>query len=247
VAGSDGLTHDRARVVLSVGRHATPDEIRRAYRRAARTHHPDAGGDADTFRDVVAAADLLLDRAAREPDVDASPSTGRRAYPSTADATSDPATDRVDTSLLDGAEAPGHHQRWSRAGVAAAVLGAFDTSGPDHIAGASRRPGSLLNRFAHHLSDDLLSRWEVTGARHRGVAGRDLEVVATFPPGARRRVDRSRLPSGWSTTRNPAGTVTSHVVRPASTPAETAVRVANVVDELCTAIGWPLPDWFRSG
>lgn len=242
------LSHQRARDLLSVGHRATPDEIRRAYRRAARTHHPDAGGDADTFRDVVDAADLLLGRAERERPIEASPSTGRRAYPSTMGqyAASGPADEPVDTSVLDGAEAPATGQRWSRPGVAAAVLRAFDESGPDQIEGISRRPGSLLNRFGRHLSDDLLSRWEVTGARHRGVAGRDLEVVATFPPGGRKRIDRADLPSGWSTTRNPAGTMSTHVVRPAATTDETAVLVAQVIDQMCSAIGWPLGDWYRS-
>lgn len=243
------VSHQRARDLLGVDRRATPDEVRRAYRRAARTHHPDAGGDADTFLEIVAAADLLLDRAGREPPAEASPSTGRRAYPSTAGqyTSTDQPDEQVDTTLLDGAQAPVAGQRWSRAGVAAAVVHAFDASGPNHIEGISRRPGSLLNRFGRHLSDDLLSRWEVTGARHRGVAGRDLEVVATFPPGGRKHVDRANLPRGWSTTRNPAGTISTHVVRPAGTNDETAARVAAVVDEFSTAIGWPLREWYRSG
>ena len=31
--------------ILGVPRTATPEEIRKAYRRASKTHHPDAGGD----------------------------------------------------------------------------------------------------------------------------------------------------------------------------------------------------------
>lgn len=242
------LSHHHARELLKVDRHATADDIRRAYRRAARTHHPDAGGDAQTFQDLVAAVDLLLDRADREPPVAASPSTGRRAYPSTvgqygrarADA------DDVDLSLLADAIAPDTGDAWSVGGVAAAIAGAYDTTGPDRISGVSRRPGSFLNRFGRHLSGDLLSRWEVTGASRRGVAGRDLEVVATFPPGGRRRVDRASVPAGWSTTRNPGVTESTYVVRTGPSEEATAVQVAEVLEAFCAAIGWPLGDWYRT-
>lgn len=242
------LSHRRARELLQVDRHATPDDIRRAYRRAARTYHPDAGGDAAVFQDLVAAVDLLLDRADRDPPVAASPSTGRRAYPSTTGqyGRGGAEADDVDLSLLADATAPGTGDAWSVAGVAAAVAGAYDTSGPDRISGVSRRPGSFLNRVARHLSNDLLSRWEVTGATRRGVAGRDLEMVATFPPGARRRIDRAGVPAGWSTTRNPAATESTYVVHPGPSETATAVLVAEALSMFCDAIEWPLGDWYRT-
>ncbi len=240
------MSHHRARELLQVDRHATADDIRRAYRRAARSHHPDAGGDAQTFQDLVAAVDLLLDRADREPPVAASPSTGRRAYPSTAGQHGRGHAADVDLSVLANATAPGTGDAWSVGGVAAAVAGAYDTSGPDRISGVSRRPGSFLNRFGRHLSGDLLSRWEVTGASRRGVAGRDLEVVASFPPGGRRRIDRASVPPGWSTTRNPGVTESTYVVRPGPSEAATAVQVAEVLEQFCTAIKWPLGDWYRT-
>ena len=37
-----------------------PDHIRQAYRAAVKRHHPDRGGDPDTFRAITAARDLLL-------------------------------------------------------------------------------------------------------------------------------------------------------------------------------------------
>ncbi len=55
-------------VVLGVRRHASPDEIARAYRRAARATHPDGGGSgagAERFRAVSDAYDLLRDPARR--------------------------------------------------------------------------------------------------------------------------------------------------------------------------------------
>ena len=47
--------------VLQVAVTATEKEIKVAYRRAARTAHPDHGGDAATFRRVTAAYETLID------------------------------------------------------------------------------------------------------------------------------------------------------------------------------------------
>ena len=51
--------------VLRVAVTATEKEIKAAYRRAARTAHPDHGGDAATFRRVTAAYETLIDPARR--------------------------------------------------------------------------------------------------------------------------------------------------------------------------------------
>jgi len=51
--------------VLGVPQNATHDEIKTAYRRAARRTHPDHGGDADEFRRVSLAYETLGDPAAR--------------------------------------------------------------------------------------------------------------------------------------------------------------------------------------
>ena len=82
------------------------------------------------------------------------------------------------------------------------------------LVGMSRRPGSFLNRHTRHLSDDLLSQWRIQPARDRGMPGHDLEVVARFPSGARKHVDRATLPSGWSTVRSPGSTRSTLVVHP---------------------------------
>ena len=51
--------------VLGVGVTATPEEVRAAYRLAARDHHPDAGGDAGRMQEVNAAWHVLGDPARR--------------------------------------------------------------------------------------------------------------------------------------------------------------------------------------
>ncbi len=54
---TDGRTMDgsRARALLGVSAHATPEELRRAFRRAALSTHPDRGGDATRFDETVSA------------------------------------------------------------------------------------------------------------------------------------------------------------------------------------------------
>src|ERR1700733_14704879 len=50
--------------VLGVGRDATPEEIQRAYRKLARTHHPDVNKDPAAerrFADISEAYDVLSD------------------------------------------------------------------------------------------------------------------------------------------------------------------------------------------
>lgn len=47
--------------ILGVAPDATDTDIKRAYREASRRHHPDHGGDAEAFRAVKAAYDVLSD------------------------------------------------------------------------------------------------------------------------------------------------------------------------------------------
>jgi len=46
---------------LGVNRDATPDEIKRAYRKLASKHHPDRGGDTKIFQEIQTAYDTLSD------------------------------------------------------------------------------------------------------------------------------------------------------------------------------------------
>jgi len=51
---------------LGVGKTATPDEIKRAYRKLASQHHPDRGGDTARFQQIQAAYDVLGDAQKRQ-------------------------------------------------------------------------------------------------------------------------------------------------------------------------------------
>jgi DnaJ-class molecular chaperone len=50
---------------LGVQRNATPDEIKRAYRKLASQHHPDKGGDKNKFQEIEAAYRTLSDPQSR--------------------------------------------------------------------------------------------------------------------------------------------------------------------------------------
>lgn len=47
--------------ILGVGKNATDDEIKKAFRSLAVKHHPDAGGDEETFKKISQAYDVLSD------------------------------------------------------------------------------------------------------------------------------------------------------------------------------------------
>lgn len=50
---------------LGVRKNASPDEIRSAYRKLAREHHPDKGGDPEKFKEIQEAHEVLTDEQRR--------------------------------------------------------------------------------------------------------------------------------------------------------------------------------------
>ncbi|MCL2536938.1 MAG: J domain-containing protein [Coriobacteriia bacterium] len=51
--------------LLGVSKSASSDEIKKAFRKAARTHHPDAGGNEETFKQINEAYEVLSDEKKR--------------------------------------------------------------------------------------------------------------------------------------------------------------------------------------
>lgn len=51
--------------ILGVSKDASADEIKKAYRKLARKHHPDAGGDEDKFKEINEAYEILSDEEKR--------------------------------------------------------------------------------------------------------------------------------------------------------------------------------------
>ena len=52
--------------ILGVSRTADADEIKKAYRKLARKHHPDAGGDEAKFKQINEAYEVLSDEKKRK-------------------------------------------------------------------------------------------------------------------------------------------------------------------------------------
>src|SRR5436305_14769639 len=52
--------------VLGVGKGASADEIKKAFRRAAIEHHPDRGGDEAKFKEINEAYEVLKDPAKKQ-------------------------------------------------------------------------------------------------------------------------------------------------------------------------------------
>eukprot|EP00237_Pycnococcus_provasolii_P014122 CAMPEP_0205961352 /NCGR_PEP_ID=MMETSP1459-20131121/66491_1 /ASSEMBLY_ACC=CAM_ASM_001120 /TAXON_ID=41880 /ORGANISM="Pycnococcus provasolii, Strain RCC931" /LENGTH=68 /DNA_ID=CAMNT_0053334057 /DNA_START=29 /DNA_END=232 /DNA_ORIENTATION=- len=52
--------------LLNVTPTATPEEIKKAYRKAAIKNHPDKGGDPEKFKEISTAYDVLQDAEKRE-------------------------------------------------------------------------------------------------------------------------------------------------------------------------------------
>lgn len=52
--------------VLGIGKNASPDEIKKAFRKAAIEHHPDRGGDEGKFKEVNEAYEVLKDDKKRQ-------------------------------------------------------------------------------------------------------------------------------------------------------------------------------------
>src|SRR3989338_2941697 len=51
---------------LGVGKSASPDEIKKAFRRLAVEHHPDRGGDEAKFKEINEAYEILKDSSKRQ-------------------------------------------------------------------------------------------------------------------------------------------------------------------------------------
>ena len=239
--------------LLEVGPDADADQIRRAYRRKARTEHPDAGGDVDAFQRLQSAVQLLLDRPP-DPRTATSPSTGTTRRPSTTTsmaggAWGEAASPRwhdggADTTAVDwGLEVPDGSHAWSRDLLAVAL--AADGPGPiSPAAGRSRRPGARTNRLVGAMAADLLASFHVAPAADRGVAGHDVALVLRTPPGrARKRLDDAPLPLGWTKERRPDSTVASLLLHPSRDRRTTALRAADTLDAALSLMDWPLPQW----
>ena len=188
MSGDGGRT---AYEVLGVDRDASAEEVRRAYRRAARSAHPDVGGDPAAFRAVSRAWQVLGDAEARRR-YDLSlpaPGTGRPASSAARRGTGRPTA----SGPAGGAGDDGAAARTARydppPGEGEADASVLDLPrSSQRVHGAPRPRGILpdehrvlrqartLDVLLRHVADALPAARVLTGLRLAGRWGRALDV-----------------------------------------------------------------------
>jgi curved DNA-binding protein CbpA len=229
------MTREHALRVLQLPSTADPASVKRAYRRLAREHHPDLGGDPATFHDLQQAFERLVheDAPAERPRV----TRGRPSRPHAGfDAAVDVASVDWDTPL------PEPRDRFDRDRLA--VWLAREHTAPIHpLRAASRAPASKLNGLATVLAGDLSSSLQVRpDTDDRGTPVVALELRGSCRR-ARRALDQVALEGTWLRTRGSNTTVLTAAIRPEPARRVTAVRVTDRLERLLDALAWPLPDW----
>ncbi|MEX2550658.1 MAG: J domain-containing protein [Nitriliruptoraceae bacterium] len=230
------LTRQEAARLLGVTLPCGDGQLKRAYRRLAREHHPDRGGDARHFHELQRAYERLVADGDRAPGV----SRGR---PSRTPATAPHAPSADDLAALDldaehaGEPGPLDPDRF-------ATLLASPHPGAVHpLLASSRSPGSRLNRAAGLLAAELTSTLEVQPTTDD--RGRDVVVVEVTGASrrARRALEAASLDGTWVRRRRSTTTQLRAEIPPARDRRETAAGVAARTTRLLDALGWPLREW----
>lgn len=227
------LTRTEALRLLALPPWAEPDEVKRAFRRLAREHHPDLGGDAATFDRLHQAYELLAGaEGTGPPEV----SRGRPSRDA-------PAAERTDLDIatIDWARpVPARGQRLDR------DLLAIHLASAEPIATAvatSRAPGSHLNRFAEHLGSDTAARLRVApGADDRRRPVVAVELTAWSRRG-RRALEAATLGELWVRHRSPSSTTLAAALPRDGDARVLAARATLHVERLLEQLDWQLPAW----
>ena len=224
---------------------AGPEDVKRAYRRLARTLHPDTGGDAARFRRVQRAYETIRDGTdARvdgpRPQVRVA-GVDERWWESPGAWHEQP----VDVEGVELDRAPDGRATAADLDLVASLLHAPRDPPVRRLRLHSRSPGSRLHRFVTMLDPDLLASIDVGPASDGRRAGHDVALELRAPGGKGRRLLADvALPTDWNRRRGSDTVSMTRTLRPCRDPAETAVRTARAVAELTEEIGWPLQEWF---
>jgi hypothetical protein len=242
-------TREEAARALGVTVTADQETCKRAYRRLAREHHPDVGGDPDRFHLLQRAYERLVADTATPPQPVVSRGTPSRPPVSFVNETEiadlgsidwDTTVpegrvrldrDRVATWLAGGLGGPSTGAEGARRGMVRALTA------------TSRAPRSRLNRAAQLLATELTSRARIVDTLDdRGLPIVAVEVVAGNRR-ARRALDRVALQGGWVRTRRSSSTLLRTTLAPSDDPRATAVRATERLAALLDDLDWPLAAW----
>lgn len=234
------LTREEAARRLGLTTGAEASDVKRAYRRLAREHHPDLGGDSATFDELQRAYERLVDDPTPAPAV----SRGRPSRPPVpfVDETEVADITRVDWQ----AELPDGDLRLDADRLAVWLAGGSDAT-VRAVEAISRSPGSKLNRVAHIMAEEFTSTLrvgEVVDDQRRPVVAVDV-IGATRR--ARRAVDRVALSGGWVRTRRSTSTQVRATLPPSPDRRATAVRATDRLTAMLDALRWPLDSWVVVG
>lgn len=233
---SSPLTREEAARRLGLPPAVGPDEVKRAYRRLAREHHPDLGGDPDLFHDLQRAYERLADEPVSTPPV----ARGRPSRPPV------PFVDEaevVDLGRVNWSSLPPEGVVRLDRDRLAAMLASGNDGLVRPIEATSRAPGSRLNGIAHHLATGLTSTLrviEVTDDQQRPLVA--VEVVGACRR-ARRALDGVALEGGWVRNRYSTSTRLRATLTPSRERRATALRATDRLSSLLETLAWPLHRW----
>jgi hypothetical protein len=228
--------------VLQLPPAADERAVKRAYRRLARTHHPDVGGEVATFHELQLAYEVLLGGDdGGVPVVPAGrPSRPREAWSS---GRGGPAREDVDLATIAWEVALPRQAAPLSRDLIARWLAADGGDPVRALTATSRAPGSRLNRAAPKLSSDLTASLAIGPATD----DRGRLVVAARLTGrsrrARKALDAVGLDGGWIRRRGTASTTLRHVAVADAERRVTALRTADGVVALLERSGWDPADW----
>ena len=233
---SERLTREQAARLLQVTLPSSDGQIKRAYRRLAREHHPDRGGDVRVFHQLQAAFERLVEEDLGRPAV-----VPGRPSRTPATAPRDPSRSELDAIEVDRT-IPERAVRLD-AGLVASALARPHTAPVHPLRAASRAPGARLNRVAGVLATDL------TATLHIEVItdDRGRPVVAIAVTGgvrrARRALEGATLEGVWIRRRRTSSTELRSTLAPRADRRETAVAATARLVRLLDAVSWPLEEW----
>ena len=224
--------------MLQVPTTALPEDVKRAYRRLAREHHPDRGGDPGTFQHLHRAYERLAAEADGPPVPMMSRGTPSRPPVPFADEAQTADLSSVDWSVA----IPAGEVRLDRDRLAG-WLAAGGKGSVRPLVATSRSPGSRLNGVARLLAPEVTSRLRVAEtADDRGVAVVAIEITAANRR-ARRALDSVSLDGSWSRTRRTSSTELRAILPPSTDRRATAVRTSDRLVTMLELLSWPLSSW----
>lgn len=221
------LSETEARRLLRLPPSADNAALKQSYRRLAREHHPDHGGDPDTFLLVRQAYERLGGEHGTPPPaiVPGRPSRTRSSPPR-----------RMDLATVDWASDPLRAGQRLRRDALAAWLATTGGRGP--MDATSRAPRSRLNALAPNLAEEWTSRLSIRSDQREATL-----VLRGSPRRARRALDGAPLAGQWHRTRSSSATTLRAQLRITEDPQQAAVEVLARLEPMLDALSWPLEAW----